>query len=147
MLQARKAGARLVCIDPFKCRTAERSDWWLPVRPGTDAALALGVVIGFYGALAEKGRANMPAPASVADRFGSPVLGLFGGADQSIPPELVSSFDEALERAGVDHVLITYPGAPHSFFDRKASEFADESAAAWEEVLTFLRERGAQIGA
>jgi carboxymethylenebutenolidase len=109
--------------------------------------LDLAGVIGFYGALAEKGRANMPAPAALADRFESPVLGLFGGADQSIPPELVAGFDSALEQAGVEHQLITYPDAPHSFFDRKAADFASESAAAWDEVLTFIRERGAQIGA
>jgi anaerobic selenocysteine-containing dehydrogenase len=46
MHQARKAGARIVTIDPHKSRTSARSDWWLPVRPGTDAALALGVLEG-----------------------------------------------------------------------------------------------------
>ena len=44
MHRARKAGARIVTIDPFRCKTAERSDWWLPIRPGTDAALALGLM-------------------------------------------------------------------------------------------------------
>jgi anaerobic selenocysteine-containing dehydrogenase len=44
MHHARKAGARIVSIDPFRCKTAERSDWWLPIRPGTDAALALGMM-------------------------------------------------------------------------------------------------------
>jgi anaerobic selenocysteine-containing dehydrogenase len=44
MHQARKLGARIVTIDPYKCKTAEKSDWWLPIRPGTDAALALGVM-------------------------------------------------------------------------------------------------------
>jgi anaerobic selenocysteine-containing dehydrogenase len=44
MHQARKRGARIVTIDPFRSRTAARSDWWLPIRPGTDAALALGVM-------------------------------------------------------------------------------------------------------
>jgi anaerobic selenocysteine-containing dehydrogenase len=44
MHRARKDGARIVTIDPFKSRTAARSDWWLPIRPGTDAALALGVM-------------------------------------------------------------------------------------------------------
>ncbi len=43
MVEAQKAGATLVCIDPYKSRTAARSDWWLAPRPGTDAALALGV--------------------------------------------------------------------------------------------------------
>ncbi len=44
MHEARKAGAKIVTIDPFRCRTAARSDWWLPIRPGTDAALALGLM-------------------------------------------------------------------------------------------------------
>jgi anaerobic selenocysteine-containing dehydrogenase len=44
MHQSRKAGARIVTIDPFRSKTAEKSDWWLPIRPGTDAALALGMM-------------------------------------------------------------------------------------------------------
>jgi anaerobic selenocysteine-containing dehydrogenase len=44
MHQARKAGARIITIDPFRSRTAARSDWWLALRPGTDAALALGLM-------------------------------------------------------------------------------------------------------
>jgi len=44
MHEARKAGARIVTIDPYRCKTAQRSDWWLPIRPGTDAALALGMM-------------------------------------------------------------------------------------------------------
>ena len=44
MHQARKAGARIVTIDPYRSKTAARSDWWIPIRPGTDAALALGIM-------------------------------------------------------------------------------------------------------
>lgn len=42
--EARKRGAKIVTIDPHRSRTAARSDWWIPIRPGTDAALALGVM-------------------------------------------------------------------------------------------------------
>ena len=42
--EARKRGAKIVTIDPYRSPTAAKSDWWLPVRPGTDAALALGVM-------------------------------------------------------------------------------------------------------
>jgi anaerobic selenocysteine-containing dehydrogenase len=42
--EARKRGAKIVTVDPYKSPTAQRSDGWLPVRPGTDAALALGVM-------------------------------------------------------------------------------------------------------
>jgi anaerobic selenocysteine-containing dehydrogenase len=44
MVQARKLGAKIVTIDPYRSQTAAHSDWWLPIRPGTDAALALGVM-------------------------------------------------------------------------------------------------------
>ena len=44
MHAARKAGAQIVTIDPYRCRTASRSDWHLMPRVGTDAALALGMM-------------------------------------------------------------------------------------------------------
>jgi anaerobic selenocysteine-containing dehydrogenase len=42
--EARRRGARLVCVDPFRSRTAEKSDLHLALYPGTDAALALGMM-------------------------------------------------------------------------------------------------------
>jgi anaerobic selenocysteine-containing dehydrogenase len=44
MVEARKAGATIVTIDPYRSPTASRSDWHIQPRPGTDAALALGVL-------------------------------------------------------------------------------------------------------
>src|SRR5262249_47797021 len=45
MVEARKNnGAKIVTIDPFQSQTANRSDWHLSIRPGTDAALALGLM-------------------------------------------------------------------------------------------------------
>jgi anaerobic selenocysteine-containing dehydrogenase len=42
--QAKKAGAKLVVIDPVRTRTARLADWHIPIRPGTDAALALAMM-------------------------------------------------------------------------------------------------------
>jgi anaerobic selenocysteine-containing dehydrogenase len=42
--EARRGGAKLVVIDPFRTRTARLADWHLPIRPGTDVALALGLM-------------------------------------------------------------------------------------------------------
>ena len=42
--QAKKAGAKLVVIDPVRTRTARLADWHIPIRPGTDAALALAMI-------------------------------------------------------------------------------------------------------
>ena len=45
MVEARKRlGAKIVTIDPYRSQTAARSDWHLAPRPGTDAALALGLM-------------------------------------------------------------------------------------------------------
>ncbi len=42
---------------------------------------------------------------------------------------------------------MSYEGAPHSFFDRKAAEFADASTAAWAETLTFIADPERAAGA
>ncbi|MGZ8437956.1 MAG: dienelactone hydrolase family protein [Candidatus Limnocylindrales bacterium] len=105
--------------------------------------LGLAGAIGFYGRPTARDPEDEPVPIDVVGAMRGSVLGLFGGADPGIPPDSIDAFDEALRAAGVDHRLVTYPGAPHSFFDRKAEEFADASAAAWNEMLGFIRERTA----
>jgi carboxymethylenebutenolidase len=47
-----------------------------------------------------------------------------------------------LTDAGVEHELVVYDGAPHSFFDRKQEEFAAESADAWSRTLAFIDRLG-----
>jgi len=42
--QARRNGARLIVIDPYRTRTAALADWHIAIRPGTDGALALGMM-------------------------------------------------------------------------------------------------------
>ncbi len=42
--EARREGARLVVIDPYRTRTAACADWYLPINPGTDGALALAMM-------------------------------------------------------------------------------------------------------
>lgn len=44
VLDARKRGASIIAIDPLRTRTAQQCDEWIPIRPGTDAALALGIM-------------------------------------------------------------------------------------------------------
>ena len=76
-----------------------------------------------------RGRPSAPA------RWSAPILALQAGDDQNITAEDNAAFEQALTEAGVEHELVTYDGAPHSFFDRKQEEFADASADAWERVL------------
>ena len=42
--EARRNGAKLVVIDPYRTRTARVADWHIPINPGTDVALALGLM-------------------------------------------------------------------------------------------------------
>ncbi len=44
IVEARERGVRVLCIDPIQTRTAEQCDEWIAIRPGTDAALALGMM-------------------------------------------------------------------------------------------------------
>ncbi len=104
----------------------------------TTHGLGLAGAIGFYG----KPDADRPAgDGPFLDRVGlveAPILALMGGADPSIPAETIEDLDGALGAAGVEHEVVTYPGAPHSFFDRKQEDFSDESADAWKRVLAFV---------
>ena len=42
--EARRNGAKLVVIDPYRTRTAACADWHIPINPGTDVALALAMM-------------------------------------------------------------------------------------------------------
>jgi carboxymethylenebutenolidase len=90
--------------------------------------------VGFYGMPA----GDSPSPIESAGAMEAPVLALQGGADQHITAEHNAAFDEALTEAGVEHEVVSFPGAPHSFFDRKQEEFADASEDAWNRTLTFI---------
>jgi carboxymethylenebutenolidase len=106
---------------------------WLAAASGHGLAGA----IGFYGR-PSLGRDGSPGPIQRVSEIACPILALQAGADQNITAEDNAAFKAALAEAGVEHELVTYPGAPHSFFDRKQEEFATESADAWDRVLAFL---------
>ena len=42
--EAQRDGAKVVVVDPIRSRTAAKADWHIQIRPGTDAALALGMM-------------------------------------------------------------------------------------------------------
>jgi carboxymethylenebutenolidase len=106
---------------------------WLAAAAGHGLAGA----VGFYGrpGLATDGT---PGPIQRAGEIAAPILALQGGDDPGIPVEDSQALDAALSEAGVEHEVVIYDGAPHSFFDRKQEEFADDSEDAWNRVLAFL---------
>ncbi len=68
-----------------------------------------------------------------------PVLGIFGGADQSIPVEDVKAFDAALKEAGVPHEIEIYDGQPHAFVeDADGIKSGGAQGEAWAQLLAFL---------
>ena len=105
---------------------------WLAAASGHGLAGA----IGFYGMPGE--RNGTPGPIQRAGEIDAPILALQAGADDHIPAEMNSAFDEALTAAGVEHELVTYEGAPHSFFDRRYEEHSEASEDAWRRVLEFV---------
>ena len=96
----------------------------------------LAGAIGFYGNPGE--RNGVPGPTARAGEIECPILALQAGADQNILPEHNAAFDAALTAAGVEHEIVVYDGAPHSFFDRRYEEHAEASADAWSRVLAFV---------
>jgi carboxymethylenebutenolidase len=110
----------------------------------TNPDLGLDAAVGFYGTLrGERTGIDVPTPLDHASETRMPVLGMFGGGDELIPEEDRAEFEAALEAAGVEHEIVAYPGAPHSFFDRNQEEWKDESADAWGRLLDFLQRQGA----
>jgi carboxymethylenebutenolidase len=106
---------------------------WLAAASGHD----LRGAVGFYGMPGE--RNGLPGPTERAAELEAPILALQAGDDQNITAEHNAAFESALAAAGVEHEIVTYPGAPHSFFDRKQEQFADASEDAWRRVLDFVR--------
>jgi carboxymethylenebutenolidase len=117
----RGRGLRSVFTVGF-CFGGRRS--WLAAAAGHGLAGA----IGFYG----------KSGPELADGVQAPILALQAGEDANISAEDNEAFDEALSAAGVEHEIVTYQGAPHSFFDRRYEEFADASDDAWARALDFI---------
>jgi carboxymethylenebutenolidase len=105
---------------------------WVAAASGHGLAGA----VGFYGGpTRERGGAS---PIARAEQIECPILALQAGADPNITAEDNAAFDAALTGAGIEHEIVEYAGAPHSFFDRKQEEFQADSDDAWRRTLEFI---------
>jgi carboxymethylenebutenolidase len=95
-------------------------------------------VIGFYGPPQRRGEDDVDPPVELAGEYRCKALGLFGGADQGIPADAVEAFRSALDAAQVPNELVTYQGAPDSFFDKGYEEHREACADAWRRILGFV---------
>lgn len=117
--------------------------WCFGGGQALQAALALptqlAAVVVYYG-----------QPVTDAERLAAlqmPVLGLFGGADSSIPADTVRAFDRALSAAGVEHEVVVYPGAAHAFANPSGERYdATAAEAAWRRTTAFLAEHLKEAG-
>jgi carboxymethylenebutenolidase len=103
---------------------------------GRNSWLASADVPGLRGAVGFYGHAGR-----ILDRVSemkAPILALQAGDDPNITADVNAEFEQALTAAGVEHELVTYDGAPHSFFDRKQEQFAAASDDAWRRTLAFV---------
>ena len=106
-------------------------------RKSLELALSrrLNAVCSFYGG-------GMHEIFDRLERIDCPVLGLFGDRDASIPVGTVEELDRVLDRAGVKHEVVVYPGSGHAFFrDSDPSVYKPEAARdAWERAKRFFAE-------
>lgn len=93
----------------------------------------LAATVVFYG--------SAETDPTVLANLPGPVLGIFGGADQSIPLSEVDAFEKGLEAAGIPHQITVYEDQPHAFVqDAEGIKAGGAQAEAWNEMLAFLEE-------
>lgn len=93
----------------------------------------------FYG--------SMVTDPAVLQSLPGPLLGIFGGADSTIPPEQVQAFEQALQQAQVPHEITVYAGQPHAFVaDMQTVAAGGAAGQAWQQMLRFLQENLKQGG-
>jgi len=94
----------------------------------------VGACVVFYG-----GHPNVKPDLAALQ---APVLGIFGGKDTFVSPDVVRKLDQQLTALGKPHEFHTYPDADHAFFNDTRAEVYDMTAArdAWERTLEFFRQ-------
>ncbi len=105
----------------------------------------LKAAVAFYGILG--GKASPPSPIKPQNPldFGRdvtvPVLGLYGGHDDNIPPDLIAAMQAELQ--GTKSQIVVYPDAPHGFFaDYRPSYRPEPAKDAWAKAQNWFKEHG-----
>ena len=106
--------------------------------PGLKAAVA------WYGRLVGEKSALQPQhPIDVTATLKAPVLGLYGGADPSIPMETIERMRQALKAAGNPSEIVVYPDAPHAFnADYRPSYRKEAAQDGWKKMLAWFKKYG-----
>jgi carboxymethylenebutenolidase len=103
----------------------------------------LKAAVAWYGLDRPHGELTPKNPLDVIPDLKCPVLGLYGGADKSIPPELVEKRQAACKAAGKTCDAKIYPDAPHGFNTDYRPSYRPEAAKdGWARMLAWFKEYG-----
>jgi carboxymethylenebutenolidase len=102
--------------------------------------------VAWYGGLSPAQPAISTTPADVVKQLKAPVLGLYGGADQGIPPDQVEKLRAALQsgdKAAKESQLQVYEGMPHGFnADYRPSYRKEAADDGWKRMLAWFKQHG-----
>ncbi len=104
----------------------------------------LKAAVAWYGKLTGDKSLNSPKqPVDIATDLNAPVLGLYGGQDNSIPQESVETMRQALRAANAKAEIIVYPDAEHAFnADYRPSYHAESAKDGWQRMLEWFTQYG-----
>lgn len=100
--------------------------------------------VAWYGRLdAAKDDLHPANPIDVVAKLGAPVLGLYGGADQGIPNDLVAAMQKKLAEAGKPSEIVLYPDTPHGFHaDYRPSYREQQATDGWKRLTEWFGKHG-----
>jgi carboxymethylenebutenolidase len=100
--------------------------------------------VAWYGILAGQPSAELPKfPVDVVADLKAPVLGLYGGADQGIPMDVVQKMQAGLKAAGKPSEIVVYPDTPHAFnADYRPSYRKDKAEDGWKRMQAWFKQHG-----
>ncbi|MFM9885961.1 MAG: dienelactone hydrolase family protein [Burkholderiales bacterium] len=101
--------------------------------------------VAWYGGLNPMPPAMPLSPIDTADKLNAPVLGLYGGADQGIPQNMVDRMNAALLAFGKNEqsMIHVYPDMPHAFnADYRPSYRKEAAEDGWKRMLAWFKKHG-----
>jgi len=101
--------------------------------------------VAWYGGLTPAPPAITTTPMDITDKLNAPVLGLYGGADQGIPVQLVERLRAGLLAFGKDteSIIHVYPDTPHAFnADYRPSYRKEAAEDGWKRMLAWFKKHG-----
>jgi carboxymethylenebutenolidase len=120
------------------CRGGRMVYMYTAHQPKIDAGVA------WYGGLGTT-PAQPLTPIDVTDKVNKPVLGLYAGADQGIPQDMINRLENGFKAFGKEKLcpIIVYPDMPHGFHaDYRPSYRKEQAEDGWKKMLAWFKKNG-----